>query len=345
MLFQFKRLRQRVGEQAPRAFQKRARRPACRVSRRAKRPRRARVPAVEALAGSRQGGHGLRAVPDHGACRTPLADRPERRPLTEADAFHRQVCRSTADLFNLSPGFETAEIRDCALGLSGEPVADLNLVLLGGAAPAARSFLRQSLERARVRELQILAAVIPSLSEDLAPVAEDYGAAFVGHVPLMALTDPPGGAPPRAALEVRPALDAQTSRDAFALISAAFALPLESITRSMGAGIERDPMVVTYVGYVDGAPMTSATLSQRGANVGVWSMATPDAHQGKGYGRALLRGLIEARRAGGAEAFFLMATAAGLPLYQSLGFRTLFDYAVFATGATTQVHEDAGARG
>ena len=78
------------------------------------------------------------------------------------------------------------------------------------------------------------------------------------------------------------------------------------------------------------------TVTRTGPTAGIWNMATPPERQGRGMGRALLTGVLEQLCAEGVERFYLFATAAGRPLYESLGFETLADDAVWVKGHSTQ---------
>jgi GNAT superfamily N-acetyltransferase len=58
-------------------------------------------------------------------------------------------------------------------------------------------------------------------------------------------------------------------------------------------------------------------------------MATPPEHQRKGVGRAMLSQVIADYRRRGLRRFHLGATAAGRPLYTSLGFELVADLPVW----------------
>jgi predicted N-acetyltransferase YhbS len=65
-------------------------------------------------------------------------------------------------------------------------------------------------------------------------------------------------------------------------------------------------------------------------------MGTLEEAQGQKIGKALLsRVMFDARQAG-AAAFFLGATPAGFPLYQRLGYETLYTAQVWVRGETHQ---------
>jgi ribosomal protein S18 acetylase RimI-like enzyme len=57
--------------------------------------------------------------------------------------------------------------------------------------------------------------------------------------------------------------------------------------------------------------------------VGIWYMATAPQYQRQGSGHALLTHVIAGAIERGADTFYLGATAAGYPLYERLGFRTV----------------------
>ncbi len=84
--------------------------------------------------------------------------------------------------------------------------------------------------------------------------------------------------------------------------------------------------------------MSVVTVTPAGTTAGIWSMATPPQHQGKGMGRALLSQVIDDHRSRGVERFFLIATDAGRPLYASLGFETIADLSAWVLGQSTQMH-------
>ena len=65
---------------------------------------------------------------------------------------------------------------------------------------------------------------------------------------------------------------------------------------------------------------------------GIWGMATPPAHQRKGYGARVLAEAIRRETRAGGNSFFLIATEQGEPLYRRLGFETLDDVGIWVRG-------------
>jgi len=56
------------------------------------------------------------------------------------------------------------------------------------------------------------------------------------------------------------------------------------------------------------------------ATIAVWSMATPPALQGRGYGRRLLTNALALAASAGADESILQASSVGEPLYRTLGY-------------------------
>jgi GNAT superfamily N-acetyltransferase len=87
----------------------------------------------------------------------------------------------------------------------------------------------------------------------------------------------------------------------------------------------------------DGEPYSTVTTVQSDhAAVGIWSMATAPARQRQGAGRAVLESVLERHRADGTSCFYLIATPAGEPLYDAIGFTTIDDLCVYVAGESHQ---------
>jgi GNAT superfamily N-acetyltransferase len=197
------------------------------------------------------------------------------------------------------------------VALSGAPAADLNLLVIGEAAGAGR-FLADGIAEARARHLPLL---VLSAVPGLAPA----GFANAGTVPLMALG---AGAP------VAPAGDCEVERVTEAGIAGrlqaeAFALPEAAMVALLAASLKLLDGPAVYLASRGGVPMSSVTVTGHGDTAGIWTMATPPAHQGNGMGRALLTRVMAEWRRAGTKRFYLIATPAGRPLYESLGFGTV----------------------
>lgn len=85
-----------------------------------------------------------------------------------------------------------------------------------------------------------------------------------------------------------------------------------------------------FVGYLDGEPVgTSVAVSSAGAG-GVVNVLTLEHARGRGVGTALTWAAAQAGVTRGHDTIVLQATPMGLPIYKSMGFKTVVEYAEYA---------------
>ncbi len=138
-------------------------------------------------------------------------------------------------------------------------------------------------------------------------------------------------------------------------VPASPALPRDLVIESVGAGREPDfarvvvglglgedaaaqltsPSFVArtdvdlFVGYLEGDPIgTSIAISSAGAG-GVVNVLTLEEARGRGFGTALTWAAVQAGVARGHDTVVLQATPMGLPVYRSMGFETVVEYAEY----------------
>ena len=242
-----------------------------------------------------------------------------------------QLCvRALVSQMIAAPGIELHMTRSCVLGLTEEPLGDFNRLTLG-ADPDAEGFLIRSVARAQERGRPLTAIMSPQVAETLAPVATRLGFTAVGTAPLMVLRPDVPVRPSRPTKVVR-ALGPELVGIAGDLIAAAFDEPRDVIARYIDVCITPTAGVETYVAWGDEGSMCTVSVTPTGDTAGITLMATPPEHQRKGIGRALLSQVIDDYRRRGVERFHLGATAAGRPLYDSLGFELVADLSVWVLG-------------
>src|SRR4051812_40392937 len=96
-----------------------------------------------------------------------------------------QLCvRALVTQMIAAPGIELHVTRSCVLGLTDEPLADFNRLILGPD-PDVEGFLVRSVARAKERGLPLTATISPHVAETLAPIATRLGLIMVGAAPLM----------------------------------------------------------------------------------------------------------------------------------------------------------------
>ncbi|MFI4933695.1 MAG: GNAT family N-acetyltransferase [Caulobacterales bacterium] len=256
--------------------------------------------------------------------------------MDETEELIRLSVRALVAQMNAAPGFELHMTRNCVLGLTDEPLADFNMLILG-LDPDAEGFLTRSVARAKARGLPLLAMMSPQVAQTLAPAAKRLGLTAAGASPLMLL---------RAGTPVRPSRPTKITRAlgpelvgvAGDLVAAAFDVPREAVARCIDVGLTETAGVETYIAWGDEGPMSAVSVTPTGNTAGISLMATLPEHQCKGMGRALLTQVIDDYRRRGVERFHLGATEAGRPLYASLGFETIAELSAWVLVPSTQAH-------
>jgi ribosomal protein S18 acetylase RimI-like enzyme len=88
----------------------------------------------------------------------------------------------------------------------------------------------------------------------------------------------------------------------------------------------------SYVGYLDGVPVSTAAIVRGAGVLGVYNVATLPGYQRHGYGEVVMRyAMADVQREAGEMPFILQSTPAGLNLYERMGFRTITQVSVYAS--------------
>jgi ribosomal protein S18 acetylase RimI-like enzyme len=144
-------------------------------------------------------------------------------------------------------------------------------------------------------------------------------------------------APPRRALppvDIR-RVDSKEARIAAAdLNSVAYAMPLQWGREAFDREAIFPADVFGFVGYVDGAAVSTATTAILDGKIYVTLVATAAEQQHKGYAEAVTRHALEQATAeSGITRTVLHATEAGRPLYQALGYRAVANFTLYGQGS------------
>ncbi len=81
-----------------------------------------------------------------------------------------------------------------------------------------------------------------------------------------------------------------------------------------------------YLGRVAGRDVTTAASYVVGGDVGIFNVATPAEHRGRGYGAAITSRAVREGLAAGAELAYLQSSVLGESVYRRLGFREVVSY-------------------
>jgi ribosomal protein S18 acetylase RimI-like enzyme len=171
------------------------------------------------------------------------------------------------------------------------------------------------------------------------PQARKRSRRLFEHHGLRLSTGLPGMIADRILPPVRPLPDIEVRRvrgaatwDAFCEIgSVCFHVPLTWFREVFDNDAVWDRFI-SFVGYVDGEPVSTTSLVSGAGVIGVYNVATLPGSQRHGYGESIMRqALAEVRKDRGMERVILQSTPAGLSLYERMGFRQVARVAVYSS--------------
>jgi GNAT superfamily N-acetyltransferase len=215
------------------------------------------------------------------------------------------VANGPGSLGDQAPGFWVA--------LSGAASPDLNVALVDSGDPEVIAHAVGLVEKAGFPAFILQAG--HGLETDLGPSWQQ-----VGEMPFMAFDLDAND--PLADNRVRRVLPSE--REVFdVLLADAFGLELE-VADVVGALLERgDPAGNAWFLLEGELPVSTVLAATVDDAACVWCMATPKRFARRGYGRALLSEVLRRAKTSGAHVALLGATAAGKPLYDATGWKTL----------------------
>jgi GNAT superfamily N-acetyltransferase len=237
--------------------------------------------------------------------------------------------------FSYIDGAETVLRGSAFIGLTGGPSADFNMALFGED-PEDPAVFDDFVSRVNARGLSALAMMSGAAGQHLGPAAKAKGLIEAGTAPLMVRS---GRLPEQRASEffTRRATEVHEMSLFGDLAASAFAMDPGWVHRTFAAASLLDaPAMGFYVAYRGDLPMSSVCTSGAGSTVGIWTMSTPPEKQRQGAGRAVLVAAMQDHLRRGADTFYLIATPAGKPLYDSLGFKTVDELSIWLVGESSQ---------
>jgi ribosomal protein S18 acetylase RimI-like enzyme len=249
----------------------------------------------------------------------------------EADRLHAGLVRAFAAVL---PHIEGAWIEErpgyAWSACPAIPVPGFNGVLVdSGNAPVSLDDLRRAVEA-------VEGAGVPCWVQLRAGTTEGFGDAVGGlgfdledTIPGMALGSGELVGGPATTLEVTRVEDAVGLRVAAEVAGAGFEVPEALFAPIYAPRIAALPGVAVYVASVGGVPVSTAIGYTVDGSVGIFNVATPPAHRGHGYGRAVTERAIRDGFAAGADLAWLQASAMGESVYRAMGFRQVETYVVF----------------
>lgn len=244
----------------------------------------------------------------------------DRTAIEDSQRLWQAAGHDFARLFRSAVGYETIDVPGGTLAVTGVAAPDLNCGVVFGAADPAGA-MHALAEELRRRTLPGLLLVPDVISEAAGRGAAACGMVVAARMPLMTR-----GAGCRAAdsrFVVRRATSTADLDAANRLIAAAFELPPATIAAAFGPKLlAADDVSVELICDGD-VPVGCLQVTAAGPLVGIWSMATPPEQRRRGIARAGLEHVLAHRLSSAESRAFLIATEAGRPLYDAVGFETV----------------------
>lgn len=195
--------------------------------------------------------------------------------------------------------------------------------------PERTSGLRTALTWLVEHDLPYTLWVPGTVPDDVDALAAEHGLAREQQpFPGMVLHPVPAGPAPPRGLVIE---SVGTGREAdFARVVIGLGLGEETAAQLTSPSFVTRTDVDLFVGYLDGDPVgTSVAVSSAGAG-GVVNVLTLEHARGQGIGTALTWAAVQAGVTRGHDTIVLQATPMGLPVYRSMGFETVVEYAEYA---------------
>jgi len=153
-----------------------------------------------------------------------------------------------------------------------------------------------------------------------ARVLTEHALTRIDDIPLMALDVLKGIG--QTSLVVRILAPADVGLHA-KVAAAGFDAPEEIFQQLVTPRMAASRSVTVVVGEVADEPVTTGLAITIAGRCGLFNIATPEPHRGKGYGAAVTRWLVQDGLNSGAHLVWLQSSPSGLGVYERLGFRTV----------------------
>ena len=231
-------------------------------------------------------------------------------------------------------GYEATARPGLQLALSNEPVADMNMLVVG--AGADHDHFRDMVSLCLDRKLPFLVMIYPEAGKVFDEIASDLGLIYAVDFPIMVRDDlplEPSGNPDVEVSRASVSEDAEASAN---VMASAYSMPKESVLRTIPASFLDTTGADVFIARINGEAVGTVTLTYHGETCGIWAMGTDTARQRGGIGLRLLSTAMVRARQSGTRRFFLGATPAGYRLYEGLGFETVCSARVWVSGETHQ---------
>lgn len=249
--------------------------------------------------------------------------------------LHLNLIDSSRQLFELDPGavIESEDGRLFGAGSPSHPVIS-NAAFRSDDGVDAEEFVSRAKDffDARGRGFSIWIRGDQREDQDLAAASAAVGAQLVYEMPEMILDSPVEEPDLPTGVELRQLSEAGQADDYWKVAAASYTsigFPPEvfgSYTDNAGLLAEN---VVAFIAYLDGAPVSIAMTIVSHSIAGIYWVGSLEQARGKGLGRAVTAAATNAGFELGAKVASLQASPMGKPIYEAMGYETVFDYRLF----------------
>lgn len=241
----------------------------------------------------------------------------------EADTVASALATTWEHLISAIPAGWIRREGGVIAAVSGVPVPTMNGVWAEQVAPDPR-LVTELLDRITDEGLPYCLQLRPGAPAQLASLAAGRGMVSDEDVPLMVMEGADRLGPVREAgqLAIRQLAPSESALHA-TVASRGFEAPEEVFLRLMTPAVLDIPGVRCYVGEIDGKAVTTGVGVTLGSFVGVFNIATPAEHRGRGFGAAVTAHAAAEGFTAGAQWSYLQSSPAGYPVYSRLGYTTV----------------------
>jgi ribosomal protein S18 acetylase RimI-like enzyme len=245
--------------------------------------------------------------------------------MTEAERLHEGLRTAFAEICGLHDDarFEQRDGYDL-LVFPPVPIAQFNGVW--PFADTAASELEGALAELETLDLPYSVQVRRGLSPDVAKEAETLGLTEVLTMPGMAVRRDELAATEAGGIAISRVSDSAGLAEAMATAAAGFGAPLSIFEPLYTAEAAALDGIAYFLGRVDGNPVSTSLGLAVNGTVGVFNVATPPEHRGRGFGAAVTWAAAQDGFDNGADLAWLQSSAMGLSVYRGLGFREVETY-------------------
>jgi len=254
----------------------------------------------------------------------------------EADRLHEGLRRSFAELFGC---IEDARLEDRAgyrlVVCPRVPFPGLNGIWAEDAdEPVAVQELEWAINEVEGLGVPCWIEVRAGRTPALERAARRLGFTHEDSIPGMVVRPAELGVVPGPELEVTRVREAAGLAVAATVAAAGFEVPREHFAALFTPRVAETPGLSIYVAHAEGRPVSTATVWIGDGGVGIYNVATPPQHRGRGYGRAITAKATEEGFSSGADLAWLQASPLGEPVYRAMGFRQVETYLLLGRPTT-----------